>query len=69
MPELISETMQKIIKNAPYEDKKIAKAKSEEESKGEEDLPHGAQLKKIPVSTEEIKVEFPEEKPWKKKKS
>ena len=44
MPELISETMQKIIQNAPYEDKKTAKAKSEEESKGEEALPHGAQL-------------------------
>ena len=51
MPEHINETMQKIIKNAPYEDRKMAKAPSTEEYKDGESLMHGAELKKRAVST------------------
>ena len=72
MAELINETMQKIIKNAPYEDgrKKIIKTTSiEEEKKDGETLDHGASLARKAVSLQEIRVEFPDEKPWKTKRN
>ena len=72
MPELINETMQKIIKNAPYEDgrKQIAKTTSiEEEKKDGEVLDHGASIQRKAVSVQDIRVEFPAEKPWKTKKN
>ena len=72
MPELINETMQKIIKNAPYEENrnKINKTTSlQDEHKDGEELKHGGKISKRAVSTEEIKVEFPAEKPWKNKKN
>lgn len=53
MPELINSTMTKIIENAPYEEN------DQEESK---------QSDTAAASPEEVKVKFPEEKPWKKKK-
>lgn len=54
MPEIINSTMTKIIENAPYEE--ISQQNQEEEKKGA-------------AAPEDVKVQFPAEKPWKKKKT
>ena len=53
MPKLINETMTKIIQNAPYEEV----GNNVEETKTE-----------VAAAPEEVKIEFPAEKPWLKKK-
>ena len=59
MPRLINETMEKIIKNAPYEER-------EEEQKNSK-LTHGSSVQV--AHPEEVKIEFPAEKPWLKAKA